>query len=273
MRNPCENFTEREKNPSTLLKPISTGEEKCNPGHFWGPGVRNTYIIHYVISGKGIFYCGTNKYEVGPGQIFVIFPDTVIKYQADEKDPWHYIWVVFKGDEAKDIFKKLNITLKKPICHIQNKNQILSLLRSMPEERSMDLHENLMFSSMLYELAANLLTDSNTVDSKGENQYFSAAVNYIRAHYSEDLTVDNVAAYIGISRKYLFALFKKAIGVSPKEYIVDYRMKKACALLQNNVLSVGNVAYSVGYKDQLTFSRMFKEKMGCSPTQYKESNK
>ena len=75
------------------LVPVSIGEEQCVPNYCWGPGVRSHFIIHYVISGKGIFYCGPNKFTIQQGQIFVIFPGMIVKYQADANDPWHYTWI------------------------------------------------------------------------------------------------------------------------------------------------------------------------------------
>ena len=261
MRNPCENVLDTTQERETLLKPVSSGEEICSADHFWGPGVRNTYVIHYVISGKGVLYCGTNKFHLHRGQIFIIFPDTVVKYQSDPSDPWHYAWVVFKGGEAKGIFENMGISYKNPVYTPNDGERLLKLLRAMPEERNIDMYDNLRFSSVLYDFMAQLV-DCRSVETKNENIYLSSALGYIRAHYSEELSVDLVASYVGISRKYLFAIFKNSLGVSPKDYILDYRMNKACDLLGNKTLSVGNVAYSVGYKDPLTFSRMFKVKKG-----------
>jgi AraC-like DNA-binding protein len=61
------------------------------------------------------------------------------------------------------------------------------------------------------------------------------------------------------------------MGVSPKDYMLEYRMKKAVEFLADESLSIGNIAYSVGYKDPLTFSKMFKVKMGVSPTEYRKA--
>ena len=55
-----ENFIIPQKVNHSLVA-LSSGEEKCAPCHSWGAGVRSHYLIHYVISGKGVFYCGTNK--------------------------------------------------------------------------------------------------------------------------------------------------------------------------------------------------------------------
>ncbi len=263
MANGCEVTFERNTARYEGLKPVSSGEEKCSPGHYWGAGVRGNYIIHFVISGTGVFYCGTGKYTLTKGQAFVIFPNTVVKYQADTKDPWHYAWVVFGGEEARTVFDSLGVSVRDPIITSIDVKRAVDLIRKMPGERGGVLSENLRFSSLLYEFLS--LLAENKTDDKTENVYLNAATRFIRAHYHEDVTVESLAEYIGISRKYLFAIFKNTLGVSPKEYIIDYRMKKACQFLEDGELSVSQVAYSVGYKDPLTFSKMFKARIGVAP--------
>ena len=113
--------------------------------------------------------------------------------------------------------------------------------------------------------------ENQNVCEKSENVYLIAAKRYIKARYYKDITVDRVAAHVGISRKYLFAIFKKFLGISPKDYMIDYRMKRAAEFLKDKSISIGSIAYSVGYHDPLTFSKMFKQKMGLSPTQYRNS--
>ena len=265
-----ENFIIPQKVNHSLVA-LSSGEEKCAPCHSWGAGVRSHYLIHYVISGKGVFYCGTNKYTLKKGQIFAIFPGTIVKYQADESDPWSYTWLSFYGEEAKEILQKAGLSIHSPIATLQNPSEALSIFRDMPRERSADMAKNLKFTARLYELLS-LLVNNVAHTEKSSNVYLTTAMRYIKAHYVEDISVDSVADHIGISRKYLFAIFKNHLGVSPKDYIIDYRIKKAIEFLTDESISVGNVAYSVGYKDPLTFSKMFKLKVGMSPSEYRENN-
>ena len=258
------------KKERTSLYPIDSGEEHCAPYHAWGQGIRQNYLIHYVVSGKGIFWCGGKQYEIQKGQIFVVFPWTVIKYQADGNDPWHYVWVNFSGEEARDILMQMGISVDSPVFSIKNGADVIEVIRNMPRERSIDTCVNLEFSSKLYEFMSLLMKNIKPL-GRGENSYLAAAKRYIKSHYFDDITVDEVASYVGISRKYLFAIFKRELGISPKDYMIDYRMRKAVEFLNDESLSVGNVAYSVGYKDPLTFSKMFKAKMGVSPTEYRSS--
>lgn len=265
----CEDPIEVPKRSKESLMPISSGEQKCTPGHFWGPGVRANYLIHYVISGKGVFYCGPNKHMVEQGEIFVIFPGTIVKYQADVKEPWHYTWINCRGEEIREVLTMLGITLASPVRFLANGEAFGSKLRSMPRERNADLWNNMKFSAGLYEAMA-LLLENRQEHENSENAYFTMAKRYIGAHYYEEITIDQVAAHMGISRKYLFAIFKKALGISPKEYLIDYRMKRAKEFLADRDLPIGHIAYSVGYQDQLTFSKMFKLKTGLSPSAYRD---
>ncbi len=272
MSNVCCSDYEFSPKTKPSLVPIASGEEQCAPLHSWGAGVRSHYLIHYVISGKGVFYCGTNKFHLQKGQIFVVFPDTIVKYEADESDPWHYIWINFYGEEAKHILESIDISIKSPVKKLGNGTDIVEVLRRMPFVRTADVSENLKFSSLLYEFMSLLVKDGSHTETK-ESDYLETAVRYIRANYHEQITVERIAGYVGISRKYLYAIFKNTLGVSPKDYMINYRIDKAKEFLHNESLSVGSVAYSVGYDDSLNFSKMFKSKTGMSPSEYRNTLK
>ena len=57
--------------------------------------------------------------------------------------------------------------------------------------------------------------------------------------------------------------------MSPQQYLISYRMEKACRLLDETDLKISDVARSVGYEDEFMFTRMFKNKKGISPSEYK----
>ena len=77
--------------------------------------------------------------------------------------------------------------------------------------------------------------------------------------------------YLHIERSYLYRLFKNFTGVSLQEYLLDYRMRRACSLLTETDLSVGDISRSVGYGDALYFSRIFRQKKGMTPTQFRKA--
>ena len=69
------------------------GYSKCAPLHSFGPAVRPHYVLHYIMEGKGRYYAGGTRFDLQAGQGFLIEPDVQTFYQADEKDPWTYLWI------------------------------------------------------------------------------------------------------------------------------------------------------------------------------------
>ena len=76
------------------------GCSRTEPLHRFGPALKPHYLIHYVLSGKGIFRLEGEEYPLEAGYGFLIEPGQMSLYQADEKEPWTYIWVGFAGDRA-----------------------------------------------------------------------------------------------------------------------------------------------------------------------------
>ena len=94
------------------ISPMQFGYEDCKPSHFYGPAVREYWLLHYVVSGKGVFEREGILHEVRAGQIFVIPPYVETYYQADTKEPWSYVWVGFDSESlASGIFKDHVITV------------------------------------------------------------------------------------------------------------------------------------------------------------------
>lgn len=93
----------------------------------------------------------------------------------------------------------------------------------------------------------------------------------IENRYHEHLTVDSPAAYCNINRSYLCRLFKGAYGIGPKEYLLNFRMNIAVSLLKNSATAIKVVGISVGYENQLHFSKAFRKLYGVSPAKWRQN--
>ena len=94
------------------------------------------------------------------------------------------------------------------------------------------------------------------------------AAEYIINHYEEPITVEGLAAYASVSHSSLYRRFVKRFQISPKRFLLEYRIERACALLADTGCSVQEVSTSVGFEDPFYFSRAFKDVKGISPRQY-----
>ncbi len=96
-------------------------------------------------------------------------------------------------------------------------------------------------------------------------------LRYIKHHYAEALTSEDICRHFSFSRSYFSHVFKRETGVSFKEYLTVFRMENAKRLLRYSSLSVTEIAFSVGFSEAGYFSAVFKEKTGLSPREYKKA--
>lgn len=96
------------------------------------------------------------------------------------------------------------------------------------------------------------------------------AVDYVATHYHEVVREETVAALCGMCISSFSRTFKKEQGKTFREYVLDYRISKACELLQNQGVNVTDVAFTVGFNEVSYFSRMFKRVVGKTPTEFQQ---
>lgn len=251
------------------------GREQCSPGHRFGPAIRPCYIIHYIISGKGKFFCDNVEYNLCENQAFLIEPTAMTFYQADFDDPWHYLWVGFKGDKVPEILNRMGINYKNLILY-DDKNSLISIVENILNTDSSGLKEELKRQSLLYDFLSSLCPDtmySESISNSSElrnNNYLVRAIEFIQNNFYHQIGVSDISSHLGISRNYLFTLFKNSMGHSPSEYLTYCKLNSACHLLDDSALSVENVAYSCGYDSLSVFSKAFKQKYGLTPSTYRK---
>jgi Response regulator containing CheY-like receiver domain and AraC-type DNA-binding domain len=105
------------------------------------------------------------------------------------------------------------------------------------------------------------------------SEYVEKAIHYIAAHFSEDISLSSAAGYISISSAYLSTLFKNATGKGFSEFLIDTRLKKAKAFLEDNDYSIKEISKLCGFQDYVYFYKIFKKKVGVTPKEYIEEYK
>lgn len=259
----------------TDLYVYQCGSFHCENGHAYGPAVRDHFLIHYVHSGKGIFQIGNDVYHLKAGSGFLICPDMITYYKADDHDPWHYSWIGFHGIKAEAYLKDANLTLNNPVFTYEEDDFISNCFTEMDSAYSLKRGGEVKRLAYLYAFL-NKLIQMNTEDlyydsppySK-RDAYIIKALEFIEMNYSRNITIDSISKTVGLNRSYLTSIFKSIMGITLQEYLIEYRIRKACELLPNKDLSIGNISRSVGYTDPLYFSKIFKQIKGITPTEYR----
>ena len=103
--------------------------------------------------------------------------------------------------------------------------------------------------------------------------YIREATSFIEQNFQNDISVEDIAAFCNLNRSYFGRIFREAVGKSPQEFLISYRMTRATELLKLTELSIGDIGNAVGYPNQLHFSRAFRSVYGISPRQWRTENK
>ncbi|MBC8535920.1 helix-turn-helix domain-containing protein [Feifania hominis] len=98
-------------------------------------------------------------------------------------------------------------------------------------------------------------------------------LRYIQENYAQDFTLDDLAGSAGVSKSECLRCFKLSIQDTPWHYLLEYRLQKAADLLRGTSLSIGEISQAVGFQSQSHFGKLFKEKTGCSPRDFRVKNK
>jgi len=261
------------KNDSVDLGLYTCGMEACAPLHSFGPGVRSQYIFHFILEGYGYVEHEGNVTKLGPNDVFLIWPGQTTHYWADAEQPWHYMWIGFCGIKAPSYIHYAGYDQNHLTGSFENCLLIKPYIQQIITCRTYTHANDLKRNAALMEILALLIDYAKeTPDysrSLPKQEYVEKARNLIEMNYDGNITVSELAAKIGIDRSYFSRIFKEVLSMSPQEYIKQFRLHKAALLLQDPLMKVSAVARAVGYQDYITFTKLFKQYKGVTPTEYR----
>ena len=263
-------FTE-EKSGSLFVN--CCGCSKTEPLHSFGPAQKPHYLIHFVLSGQGKFTIRGKDYFLGPGYGFLIPPEELVFYQADEADPWTYVWVGFSGMIAEDTVKMMGLSLNNPVFLSKRGEELYQAVKDMMEHNTYGIANDLRRNGQL-QLFLSVIAESVPIEKKSEtdsaDNYVRRAGKFIQGNYCNPIKVTDVADYVCINRSYLYTLFRTGVGMSPQQFLTTFRITKAAELLQLTQHPIESIALSCGYTDPLVFTKAFKQMKGVSPSVWRK---
>lgn len=234
------------------ITPLFVGRENCDPGHSFGPYIREYYIIHFCLGGCGVLHNKHGSFYISEGQFFVIRPGEITKYTADSADPWEYLWIAFSADE--EYFTDAVSVFDTP-------HGLDDRLRNIIAEDQPSREGCL---AVIYDIIYHVFKRED--DDGGEK--IRRIRRYIKYNYMLPITVTSIAHSFGFERSYLYRAFKRRYGIGIKEYITTVRMEKASEFLRGGY-TVKESAHMVGYEDEFNFSKVYKARYGISPSKVK----
>ncbi len=251
---------EPEKHPRAYAANVVTGR------------ILREYQVVYITSGKGWFVNDlSGKHNIKAGDIFMLFPGVKHSYCPLADTGWQEYWVGFSGEHADRLFKNGLFNLEKPVHHMGlnqeimvDFEQIIRFCRQQPPGFQVRL------GAMVLQLLAHIHTSklsSQTTQKDSELVQMARAV--MQLHIDEGIEINQIAKELGVGYTYLLGIFRQYTGLTPYKYFLQLRIHRAKDLLENPSLSIKEVSAKMNFENQYYFSRIFKRKTGCAPSQWR----
>ena len=263
------------------LQVLFAGESQTKPGHRLGPKVYDFYLMHIILSGKGIFTLEGSRHELGEGHTFLIKPEQLISYESHQEAPWRYRWIAFRGEEAAKLISLAGFNGETQIIkqdHARRAEvlyyQIYQAFRSGKPSAALEamglFHLLMAFYSRLAVSGIEEDLLKGRLHGDGD-QLHQRVVHYLSTQYTHPVSIEQMAESLGYNRAYLSRIFKERTGMSPVSFLLRLRLDKAKLLLREKPhLTIEQTAASVGIQDALYFSKQFRSVYGRSPTAYRK---
>ena len=232
--------------------------------------IKDCYILHIVVDGRGYFKTSEKNYKLSQNQAFLIKPGKMVTYYADSKNPWSYFWIGFNGKGVEKMFQERNIDVNNEIFLLSDVEKIKEIIKPVfidinrlgkeCETKTLGLKEAGIAFLALDEFFNQVSKDKTDANC----DIFVKTCDYINLKI-RTVTVTSVCEEFFLNRTALFRIFKDKYQISPQQYIIKCRMTYAMELVRNTNIAFKNIAIYSGYSEYERFSRAFKNYFNESP--------
>lgn len=228
----------------------------------------DSFLLMFIQSGS--MYVKTDKYEgiALPGN--VVFIDCYKEHEYKALKNSKVLWFHFDGKMARNYyesFETMTGIIAMPSNPVIIQKSFEDILKGYEEENIVD---EAVCSLQIIALLTNLLRKDIAISNDGKKN-LRAAASYILENFAKDISIEELARESGLSNYYFCREFKKEIGVSPHQYLIETRISYSKYLLSSTNKTVSEIAELSGFKDFSAFCYTFRKREGLTPGDYKKA--
>ncbi|MBC7889887.1 MAG: helix-turn-helix transcriptional regulator [Ferruginibacter sp.] len=252
---------------------------KHHPAHHyfnWNNGrILNEYQLIYIAGGEGLFESSSMpEKKVTEGAVMILFPGEWHRFKPDTATGWDEYWVGFKGDIINNLVKKNFFVPEEALLQIGLKEAMIILFTEIIEQTKSEKtgYQPLISGAVLHLLGyIHSMVKQKIFENENLVEFtVNKARILLRTRIDEDIAMQKIAEELKVSYAWFRKMFKLYTGIAPQQYFIQLKIEKAKMLLSNPVKSIKEVAYELNFDSPFYFSKLFKEKVGMSPDQYKK---
>lgn len=249
-----------------------------HPGDYvfdWEKGrILDEFQLVYISRGQGIFEAeGMKPALIEAGTAFLLFPGIWHRYRPTEQTGWEEFWVGFNGPYADYLMQQACFQPDSPLIRIGFNSELLHMLTHLVDTIRFGTDTAGPLSSCLTIQVLALVYASVIMANPGQsrrNQLIQQARFRIHEYEERELDLEQLAGEMNVGYVWFRKEFKRIVGTSPGQYHLSLRIRRAGQLLKETDLPVGHIATQLGFESDFHFSKIFKQKVGLSPSQYRK---
>lgn len=249
--------------PKSLYKVLSVGYEYNKAGYSHKRSGGNSYLLAYTKSGQAEMLYEGKKYSIMPESLVFIHLANPSLIEAPHS-PWEIYFMHIYGSDIDDIYRTF---VKAHGYYLANIDAefFINCVQKVHDcaLNQMDLYD---ISGQLYLMLMRLLKLS---EDRKITELVSRAVEYLNHHFMENISIEELAKELFVSKSFLIREFYKNTGSTPKQYLTNIRLQKARLLLVHTEMTVRNVAEESGFGTEKNIFYAFRKELGTTPTEFR----
>lgn len=223
------------------------------------------FLMFYVCEGTLVIETDGQQHRAHPNEIALLDCHRPHRYYCTENGS--FMWFHFFGNNSEEYSRYLTSQGRHVFSgeRIQWQRQLFSgILR---QTGATIINEHLL-SRDIGSLLCTLATSQQSMTLIASP--IVPALNYIAAHYAEDIDLDHLTSLCMISKPHLIRCFRKELNCTPHDYLLDYRLRESKQLLSSSTSSVEDISEQCGFNSVSHFSRAFRKRVGMTPSEFRK---
>lgn len=273
------------------LYATTAGESRVAPHTAYPPGghpkgfafdwqhgrVLEGFALLYISSGRGKFQSKSSFVAaIEPGHAFLLFPGVWHRYAPEPETGWHEHWIGFDGEIARRWLRQGFFSPKKPVVKINAEDTVLATFSRMMQSIRANRPALQQVLAGATDNLLGLFYSAQQAPPAAEAQnanVIEQAITHIQNEFAHELNMELLAQELGVSYSWFRSSFAAHTGLSPHQYLLELRIVRARSLLAETDLSVKEIAIQMGFEDEFYFSRLFRQKLNLSPSQWRDRSR
>jgi AraC-like DNA-binding protein len=226
------------------------------------------FICIFVDHGSLYVSCNGKNYIANQNDVVILNCKKPHSYYSGGDVSFYFFH--FDGASSAS-FYDLIVTRQGPVIHPQNSVAVLNAMASILALAENGYENEFKISAQIHIILSELISQ-NSASNGYVSEIITKAIKFIEQHFIENISVEDIAGSVFLSKYHFIRMFKKHTDLTPYAHIVKLRMLYASHLLTNSTNSVELVGEKCGFNSPEHFIRLFRKHMGCSPSRFRKNN-